>query len=176
MRYLEGALRRPLFPPTRIDGLCSTSNPPPKVYAFALTGRWAMRKSQGFTLIELMIVVAIIAILAAIAGVAYQDYTIRSQMTGGLADIATGRAPFESQLVAESNTTFTASDLGLPNSTPRCNPINISSAANGYIECVLVGHPSISGGALRLTRSSAGSWTCSTPAGTAQRHKPAHCT
>lgn len=52
-----------------------------------------MKKQHGFTLIELMIVVAIIGILAAIAIPAYQDYIARSQVSEGVQLLGGGKTP-----------------------------------------------------------------------------------
>ncbi len=69
-----------------------------------------MRKvQQGFTLIELMIVVAIIGILAAIALPAYQDYTARTQASEALTSTAGIRADIAVHL-SENNALPTAGD------------------------------------------------------------------
>jgi len=64
---------------------------------------------KGFTLIELMIVVAIIGILAAIAIPAYQDYTIRAQVTEGL-NLASDLKAGVGEVFAQTGT-FTGIDL-----------------------------------------------------------------
>jgi type IV pilus assembly protein PilA len=67
------------------------------------------RMQQGFTLIELMIVVAIVGILAAIALPAYQDYVIRSKMSEGVAALAACKTSI-SEFVSTKNAWPTDAD------------------------------------------------------------------
>jgi len=85
---------------------------------------------QGFTLIELMIVVAIIGILAAIAIPAYQDYTIRAQVTEGMNLAAAAKAA-----VSES---FTNKGVGPADRTAAGMSANATDTAGKYVSQVLV--------------------------------------
>jgi len=67
---------------------------------------------QGFTLIELMIVVAIIGILAAIAIPQYQDYTARSQVSRVVGEVSAVRTAVEEILLRGGEPTATSTDDG----------------------------------------------------------------
>jgi type IV pilus assembly protein PilA len=100
---------------------------------------------KGFTLIELMIVIAIIGILAAIAIPAYQNYTIRSQVTEGLS-LADGWKTSISEFYAQhgsmpgaSDATGSATSIAVQGLTQGKYVGNVSVVANGEIVITYTG-------------------------------------
>ena len=100
---------------------------------------------KGFTLIELMIVVAIIGILAAVALPAYQDYTVRAKVTEGLSLAASAKTAITENA---SNGVGYASGWSAPTATKSVSGITIDTAA-GFITITYTA--TAGGGTLILT-------------------------
>ena len=91
-----------------------------------------MAREQGFTLIEMMIVVAIIGILAAIALPAYQDYTIRAKVVDMLNVAGVCKTSVGDYYQSKTSMPVTTADAGCPSA----GTINAKAATvnNGLIE------------------------------------------
>lgn len=122
-----------------------------------------MRKQQGFTLIELMIVVAIIGILAAIAIPQYQDYVARSQVNRVVGELAALKTAAEDRLLrgaavaSEADLGFTGSSLITGNLA-----VNFASTGAGTFAGTMGqdAAAAISGTVVTMSRSATGTWTC----------------
>jgi len=146
-----------------------------------------MKKQQkGFTLIELMIVVAIIGILAAIAIPAYQDYTIRAQVSEGLNLAAGAKAAVSEYFMDRGVMPLNNTEAGLSQAVSiRGNYVRTVTVANGIIQ-VLYSNAApqqanqiLNAAQLLLTPTrNAGSvdWDCGTGApAIAPKHLPSAC-
>ena len=75
------------------------------------------RNMKGFTLIELMIVIAILGILLAIAIPAYKDYVIRAKVSEGLMVAANAKTSVAEYIVSENGLPSTSTEAGFTNIT-----------------------------------------------------------
>jgi type IV pilus assembly protein PilA len=136
---------------------------------------------QGFTLIELMIVVAIIGILAAVAIPAYQDYTVRAKITEGLSLASAGKTAVSEYFSANGGLPSTNLSAGMNGATSITgnNVKEVRVGAAGVITVMFSGNP-IQDDTLMLTPATTGggvTWDCATGSsnGLEAKYLPSSC-
>ena len=134
--------------------------------------------NKGFTLIELMIVVAIIGILAAVAIPAYQDYTIRARVTEGL-NLASAAKLAVSE-TAISNNALPATQAATGYTTPAAtnNVTSVAIADDGTAAITITYTAAAGGGTIIMTPTLQANgdvtWVC-TGGTLIDKYRPANC-
>jgi type IV pilus assembly protein PilA len=140
----------------------------------------------GFTLIELMIVVAIIGILAAVAIPAYQDYLARAQMSEAVSLLGSGKTPLAEYFADKGVWPSSASDVmgstvgRYTGSISAANSGSVSGTSSSYTLTATMKtsgiNSSITGGTVSLLTADSGkTWNCTYGTALVARYVPAVC-
>ncbi len=125
-----------------------------------------MNKQRGFTLIELMIVVAIIGILAAIALPAYQDYTNRAKVSEGLTLASSAKVAVTEYRVSEGVWPTTNASAGIAATIKGDSVEALTVGTSGAISIFYNTNIAVSPAVMTLTPTASNgtiTWDCSLP-------------